>query len=237
MVITKDGIALSRIVTIYNGVDIARFAPPGVAQRSAARAQLGLGARDFVVGMVAAFRPEKNHDTFFAGLLQALPHMPDLKVLAVSAGPKLAQWREQIAVMALGIRIVFTGDVGDVVPYLWAMDAGCLTPGSNEGFSNAIIEQMAVGLPMIVTAVDGNAEAVVDGESGRVIAPFDTAALARALIELYADPSRTAAWGRAARERVEEKFSVVHMCAEHARLYRSLYRSEARAASHGAERD
>src|SRR6185437_15789688 len=103
------------------------------------------------------------------------------------------------------------------------MDVGCLTPGSNEGFSNAVLEQMAVGLPMVVTAVGGNAEAVVDGESGRVIDAFDTAGLARVLIELHTDSLRTAALGRAARQRVEAKFSLKHMCAEHVRLYRSLY--------------
>ena len=83
-----------------------------------------------------------------------------------------------------------------------------------------------------MTAVGGNPEAIVDGESGRVIAPFDTAALARSLIELYMDPPRTAALGRAARQRVEARFSLEHMCAEHTRLYRALYDRGARAASH-----
>ena len=62
------------------------------------------------------------------------------------------------------------------MPCLWALDVGCLTPGSNEGFSNAVIEQMAVGLPMIVTAMGGNAEAVLDGENGYVITPRDATA-------------------------------------------------------------
>jgi glycosyltransferase involved in cell wall biosynthesis len=232
----NDRIASARIVTIYNGVDTTRFSPPSAGQRSAARARLGLGAGDFVVGMLAGFRPEKNHDTFFAGLLQALADIPALKVIAVGAGPSLAQWRKDIAATELGARIVFTGDVADVVPYLWAMDVGCLTPATNEGFSNAVLEQMAVGLPMIVTAVGGNAEAVVDGESGRTIAPRDPAALARALAELYADPVRRAVLGNAARKRVEEKFSLEYMCAEHARLYRTLCGRGAAMSAHGADR-
>jgi len=221
-VLANDRIAADRIVTIYNGVDTTRFSPPDSGQRTYARARLGFGTHDFVVGMVAGFRPEKNHDTFFAGLLRALPDIPSLKVLAVGAGPTLAHWREQISGTDLNSRIVFTGDVADVVPCLWAMDVGCLTPGSNEGFSNAVIEQMAVGLPMIATAVGGNAEALQNGESGHIIAPGDDVALARALTVLYVEPLRRDAMGRAARSRVEEKFSLAHMCAAHALLYRSL---------------
>ena len=221
-VMANDHLPASRITTIYNGVDIARFTVPSAEQRRDARTRLGFAADDFVVGMVAGFRPEKNHEVFFAGLLQAAPSIPSLKVLAVGAGPLLAQVRERIAQTELGARTVFAGDVSDVVPRLWAMNVGCLTPGSNEGFSNAVVEQMAVGLPMIVTDVGGNAEAVADGENGRVIPPQDATALSSALIELHGNPARAAAMGRASRTRVEERFSLERMCAEHVRLYRSL---------------
>jgi glycosyltransferase involved in cell wall biosynthesis len=75
---------------------------------------------------------------------------------------------------------------------------------------------------MIVTDVGGNAEAVIDGENGRVIPPLDAAALSWALIDLHGNPARAAAKGRASRTRVEERFSLERMCAEHIRLYRSL---------------
>ena len=221
-VMANDHLPASRITTIYNGVDIARFIVPSAQQRGDARTRLGFAADDFVVGMVAGFRPEKNHDVFFAGLLQAAPSIPSLKVLAVGAGPLLAEFRERVAQTELGARTVFAGDVSDVVPCLWAMDAGCLTPGSNEGFSNAIVEQMAIGLPIIVTDVGGNAEAVIDGENGRVIPPQDATALSRALIDLHGNPACAAAMGRASRRRVEERFSLEQMCAAHAKVYRSL---------------
>jgi L-malate glycosyltransferase len=220
-VMANDHLPASRITTIYNGVDIARFIVPSAEHRRDARTRLGFAADDFVVGMVAGFRPEKNHDVFFAGLLHAVPRIPSLKVLAVGAGPLLAEFRERIAQSELGARTVFAGDVSDVVPCLWAMDVGCLTSGRNEGFSNAVVEQMAVGLPMIVTDVGGNAEAVIDGENGRVIPPQDAAAFSRALIDLHGNSAR-AVMGRASRTRVEERFSLERMCAEHMRLYRSL---------------
>jgi glycosyltransferase involved in cell wall biosynthesis len=221
-VIANDHLPASRITTIYNGVDISRFTMPTSEQRRDARARLGFAANDFVVGMVASFRPEKNHDVFFTGLLHATPRIPSLKVLAVGAGPLLTQFRERIARGELGARTLFARDVADVLPYLWSMDVGCLTPGSNEGFSNAVLEQMAVGLPMIVTDVGGNAEAVVDGENGRVIPRLDPGALAQALVDLHGVPALVGAMGRASRKRVEEKFSLDRMCAQHAQLYFSL---------------
>jgi glycosyltransferase involved in cell wall biosynthesis len=221
-VVQRDGLPAARIVTIHNGVDAQRFAVPTAAERQAARARLGFADDDFVVGMVAGFRPEKNHDVFFDGVAQAAPAIPGLRVLAVGAGELLDSYRRKLASSALGERVTFAGDVADVVPYLWAMDVGCLTPGSNEGFSNAVIEQMATGLPMIVTDVGGNAEAVVDGLNGAVIAPRDAAALAAALRRIHADAPARAAMGTASRRRVEESFSIEQMCAAHARLYRSL---------------
>jgi glycosyltransferase involved in cell wall biosynthesis len=221
-VIASDHLPASRITTIYNGVDVTRFAVPSAEQRSDARARFSFSASDFVVGMVAGFRPEKNHDVFFSGLLQAVSSIPSLRVLAVGAGPLLVQLREATAGTALGARTVFPGDVPDVVPYLWSMDVGCLTPGSNEGFSNAVVEQMSVGLPMVVTDVGGNAEAVVDGMNGRVIPPLDSGAIARVLIDLHGDPERRASMGRASRRRVEERFALGQMCTAHAKLYLSL---------------
>lgn len=221
-VIANDHLPGSRITTIYNGVDVARYSVPSAQQRRDARSHFGFGADEFVVGMVAGFRPEKNHDVFFTGLQQAMASIGSLKVLAVGAGPLLAQFREQIAQTELGAHTVFAGDVSDVVPYLWAMDVGCLTAGSNEGFSNAVVEKMAVGLPMIVTDVGGNTEAVLDGENGCVIQPGDATGLSLALIDLHRNPARAAAMGLASRRLVEERFSLERMCAEHARLYRSV---------------
>ena len=220
----QDCLPAQRVVTIYNGVDATRFHPPSSEQRRAARARLGWAEQDFVVGMVAGFRPEKNHDVFFDGLARAASAIPSLRVLAVGGGELLAEYRERAAGGESGGRTVFTGDVADVLPYLWALDVGCLTPGSNEGFSNAVIEQMATALPLIVTDVGGNAEAVVDGATGWVIPRLDAPALGLALVRTYEDAARRAAMGLAARARVEAKFSLEQMCAEHARLYVSLCR-------------
>jgi glycosyltransferase involved in cell wall biosynthesis len=221
-VTTRQGIDSSKIVKIYNGVDAAQFRPPIAAEALEARRRLGFTAQDFVVGMVAGFRSEKRHDVFFEGTLKALNQIETLKVLAVGAGPLLDYYRHAFRNGPLANRVTFTGDTADVRQYLWAMDVGCLVPSSNEGFSNAVLEKMAVGLPMIVTAVGGNAEAVVHDENGLVIPPSDSAALGDALVAIHDDPVKRATMGRSSRQLVEEKFSVDAMCAAHAELYLSV---------------
>lgn len=237
-VVANDHLPVSRTTTIYNGVDLTRFVVPSTGQKAEVRRRLGFAAEDFVVGMVAAFRAEKNHEVFFDALSRAAPEIPSLKVLAVGAGPLLGALRERLAGTPLEACTVFPGEVSDVLPFIWSFNVGCLTPGGNEGFSNAVVEQMAVGLPMVVTNVGGNAEAVVDGQNGFVVPAGDAAALSRALLEVHRDPRRAEVMGRVARGRAVERFSLERMCAEHARLYLSLCRagSEADAEPWGGRR-
>ena len=222
-VIANDRLDARRVVRIYNGVDAQAFVPPTPQQRGAARAQLGFSDGDFVVGTVAGFRPEKNHDVFFDGIHKALRTIAQLKVIAAGGGPLFEHYQQYCERLGLAERVIFTGAIHNVQRYLHAMDVGCLVPGGNEGFSNAVLEKMAMGLPMIVTDVGGNAEAVLEGDNGFVIPPRDAAAFATALERMHADPARTARMGQRSRQRVEEKYSLDGMWRAHAQLYRSLY--------------
>ena len=148
--------------------------------------------------------------------------LPSLKVLAVGGGPLLQHFRALYDTERFRTRIVFAGDVKDVAPYLRAMDVACLIPGKNEGFSNAVLEKMATGLPMIVTDVGGNAEAVIDGENGIVIPPSDTVAFHAALIRMHSDSAARIAMGRRSRQLVEERYGLQDMGRRHESLYLSL---------------
>jgi glycosyltransferase involved in cell wall biosynthesis len=221
-VAANDRLDPARLVRIYNGVDAREFRPPTAAEKAAARAQLKFAPDDFAVAMVAGFRPEKRHDVFFAGLKRALVRAPQIKVVLAGGGPLLGHYEQMCQREGLSGRVTFTGAVHDVNRYLHAVDAGCLVPGSNEGFSNAVLEKMAMGLPLIVTDVGGNAEAVVDGENGYIIPPSDEVAFSEALVKLSADPGRAAAMGQLSRRLVEQRFSLDSMWQAHASLYQAI---------------
>ncbi len=117
---------------------------------------------------------------------------------------------------------MFVGAVRDVHAYLHAMDVACLIPGANEGFSNAVLEKMATGLPLVVTDVGGNAEAVSHGCNGFVIPPKDVRALVEALTTLHANAAMRRVMGRESRRLVEKQFSLERMWRAHIELYRAL---------------
>jgi glycosyltransferase involved in cell wall biosynthesis len=91
-----------------------------------------------------------------------------------------------------------------------------------EGFANAILEGMAAGLPMIVTNVGGNSEAVIDGVTGLVVRPHDSEALGQAILELAANDATRSAMGKAGFERVEKHFNISRCVGNYVQLYEGL---------------
>jgi glycosyltransferase involved in cell wall biosynthesis len=220
----KERVRADKISVIYNGVDLANYSLPQARAREQARSTLGFGADDFVIGMCAWFRPEKDHQLLIDAYMQISETAPAAKLVLVGGGPLLEHYRRWLVDNKLEHRIKLTGPVDDVRPYLAALDVACLVPRSNEGFSNSILEKMATGLPLVVTDVGGNKEAITDGDNGFVIAPADRSALMRHLLALYRDAGLRARAGSSSRARVEQLFSLESMVDRHARLYLSMVR-------------
>lgn len=222
VVVAKEKVAREKIVTIYNGVDLHRFQPPTPTARREARARLGFHENDFVVGTVAWLRPEKNYPIFFHALSLIKEQIKELKVVVVGGGDKDKEYRQEAAARGLTAQVTFAGHRQDVRPLLQTFDVACLVPGRNEGFSNAILEKMAMGLPLVVTEVGGNAEAVLHEHNGLIIPPDDAESLADSLLALYRAPTRRLAMGICSRQRTEEKFSLTTMLSQHESLYLAL---------------
>jgi glycosyltransferase involved in cell wall biosynthesis len=118
-------------------------------------------------------------------------------------------------------QISFFGSRDDVADILAASDIGILA-SHQEGFSNAVLEGMAAGLPMVVTDVGGNAEAVLDGVTGLVVPARDPRRLAQAITQLAHDKQRRVAFGTAGRQRAAECFSQEQCKRRYDVLYRGL---------------
>jgi glycosyltransferase involved in cell wall biosynthesis len=127
----------------------------------------------------------------------------------------------QVREKGLQNRIRFLGERADVPDLLRASDMGILA-SHEEGFSNAILESMAAGLPMVVTNVGGNAEAIVDGHSGLVVPPGNPPALADAIMRLVEDSPLALALGTRARQRVHAHFSTKACVDRYEALYTGL---------------
>ena len=217
----QEGVPELRLGLIYNGVNTERFNDHDSG--SAMRAKLGLAESTFVMVIVANLIAHKGHRDLIEALGIAAPKLPaDWCVLMVGQDYGISgALREQARALGLESNIVFLGMRDDVPGILQAADVGLLC-SHEEGFSNAILEGMAAGLPMIVTSVGGNPEAVVDEETGIVVPPRDPPSLARAIVRLAEDAGLRAKFSAAARRRVTEKFSLEQSVASYDALYRAL---------------
>ena len=221
----REKIAAKQITTIYNGFDFADLAKVDQQRVAELRKRFNIGSSAFVIGNVSHFRPEKGYHIFFAAIRKVRPSIPGLRVIAVGAGePLFSEFKNEMEKEGLEKCVFLTGYVPNVLDYLSVMDICCLTPVSNEGFSNALLEQMAMGIPVIATDVGGNREAIVHGESGLIIPPNDVNALADAIMNLYKNKKLGKSFGENAKRRVESKFVVEKMIEQMEQFYREMYR-------------
>ena len=112
----------------------------------------------------------------------------------------------------------------DIPEMLHALDV-VVSPSLSEGFSNAILEAMAAGKPVIATRVGGSPEQIIDGVTGLLVPPQDAGAIAQALLTLLRSPGLRREMGTAAQRHVQENFSVAIMTRNHTRLYDDLLRA------------
>jgi glycosyltransferase involved in cell wall biosynthesis len=122
--------------------------------------------------------------------------------------------------LSLGIleRVRFMGQRNDIPQLMAASDVSVLA-SHEEGFSNVILESMAAGLPVIVTDVGGNREAVLDGATGWLVPEKNPREMAQKLVDLLQDPERAKSWGEIGRNRVKELFTIDKMVQGHTDLY------------------
>ncbi|MRH88262.1 glycosyltransferase [Nocardia sp. SYP-A9097] len=195
----------SKIKVIYNGVDPSAFE---IADDRAAAADIGVGADDLVVGIIAALRPEKDHTTFLEAARIIAEKVPAAKFLIVGDGPMRGVIEDRIRASGLGDRVILAGNRPDIAALLRAMDVVVLSSYSVECFPMALLEAMAAARPAVCTAVGGVPEMIADGETGYLVPPRNPEELARRLIEVLSDAPARRRMGLAARDRVETKFTL-----------------------------
>jgi L-malate glycosyltransferase len=215
----NEGVDATRTHCLPNGVDLRRFRPVGRGLRGLERRKLDLPEHAWLIGCVARMVPVKRHEDLIQGFAQIARAHPDAcLVLVGGGGPLEAQLRRQVDDFGVSRQVIFCGEVRNTERLLPLMDAFALA-SSTEGMSNAILEAMACGLPVVATSVGGNLELVEDGVTGYLVPPFCPGELASALGRLLEKREQARQMGRAARQRAAESFSLDVMIAAYARLY------------------
>ncbi|GAC1341855.1 MAG: hypothetical protein NVSMB23_13970 [Myxococcales bacterium] len=213
----REGVRDDRITVIRNGLDLAAF-----DARASRGPDPGVPDGGPVAVLVANLRHEvKRQEDFLEALALARAQVPGLRGWLVGEGQREAELKARAEALGLADAAHFLGRRLDVPALLRKATLGVLC-SRQEGLSNAVMEGMAAGLPMVVTDAGGNRELVRDGVNGYVVPPLNPQALAQAMVRVLEDRARARKMGSAGRAFVERELTMEAMIDAHEGVYRRV---------------
>lgn len=215
----RDGVRpRSGLLAVPNGIRIERFAPASARAREALVAELGWPQGSRIIGTVGRLQAVKDQATLVQAFARVHQAAPETRLLLIGDGALRAELEQRVVQQGLGDVVRFLGDRGDVDRLLRGLDIFALSSRS-EGYSVALLEACAAGLPIVATDVGGNREIVRDQANGLLVPAADPEALAAALARLLRAPELTSMMGRTGRQWVLAEGSFRTMAERYLRLY------------------
>lgn len=228
----KEGVPAQRVRTIYNGLDLARVQPAQTGRKEILKS-LKLPEQARFVTIMANMRahvrrPEpaclKDHPTFLRAAKRVSENVPDAAFIIAGEGELKESTQELAQSLGIANRTFFIGRCQDVGSLLSISDV-CVLSSRSEGFSNAILEYMAAGRPVVATDVGGTREAIVHSETGYLVAAGEHDRMGDYIISLLQDPEHARSIGESGKRRVNEKFSSLKQLQNVESLYTELLTS------------
>jgi glycosyltransferase involved in cell wall biosynthesis len=201
-----------RSMVLYNGVDTEHFSPGAAAvSGQEERRRLGISPQAFVVGTVGRLAPEKNQVALIDAIAELRRRGIEAVLLLIGQGKMRSELEQRAQARGVRPQVIFAGQLTDVRSSLSAMDVFVLPSTRVETFSNAALEAMSMGTPVILSDIGGATEMVSNGVEGFTLDRAELGSrLAPLLADLHANAELRQRMGRAARERVLREFS--HSC-------------------------
>lgn len=210
-----------KVTVIRNGIDTNRFIPNQTAKVNV-RAELGINQHSPLVGIVAALRPEKNHELFLSIAERTSRTIRDAQFVIVGEGPERAKIESIIAAKRLELNVRMLGNRNDTPQLLAALDAFLLT-SHNEANPVSILESLACGVPVVSTNVGSIAETVQEGITGYTVEAGDAEQATERLLRLLLDRNHAEQLGRNGRDLVHKTGSLNAMVDGYQKLIEKIY--------------
>jgi len=223
--LVDQGIKDSKVSVVYNGLDTSRLRR--TISREETLALLGLpqeadGSRRRFVTIVANMRHDvKDYPMFLRAAQLVSNPVSDAAFLLAGEGELTEQLRAFAKELGIEQRTHFLGRCDNIGAVLQVSDV-CVLSSKAEGFSNSILEYMAAACPVVATNVGGASEAIIEGETGYLVASGDESTMAERIIRLLREPEKARAMGERGRSIVEEKFSCEAQLERTEQLYETL---------------
>lgn len=220
-IVRQIGPIQDKVFTICNAVNLKPLERSG--DKTALCRQLGLKAKacSHLIATVGRLTEQKGHCHLIDAAATVVSAHPDAHFLFIGDGELKDELQQQVQQARLSANVHFLGVRDDVPDLLAAADLFVL-PSLWEGLSVALLEAMAAGKPIVATAVSGTVQAMSHGQTGLVVPPCDSQALADAIVQLLSNPVQAQAMGQAAKQHVAMNYSAQKQADEHLALYRQL---------------
>jgi L-malate glycosyltransferase len=216
--VREDGFPPEFIRVVHNGIDLDRFSTIAPDRQ---RFFPGLETSTLIVATGNMHSNVKGHPTLIEAARHICSKFPRVRFVLIGDGRRRAEVESKIVDLGLEQKILLLGSRQDVPELLACCDIAVL-PSRAEGFSNALLEYMAVGLPIVATRVGGNVEIIQHRTNGLLVSPDDPADLGGAISCLLENPTLASQLGTAARERVRRYFGLDQLTANVDALYTEL---------------
>lgn len=210
---------------IHNGIDMRRMKIAHETEKI--RKKFHIQSK-IVIGMVGAFSPRKDYYTFIKAAKVLISKNYDITFMAVGDGPDLKRCKSLVNEQE-NKKILFTGLQSDIESLVNLFDIGVLTTNQNvhgEGISNAIMEYMALGKPVVATKGGGTNELVIHAKTGFLIKNKDTEALVKNIELLIEDAALRKQMGEDGKQQIITNFSLNRMTENYIKLYHSLSKNK-----------
>ncbi len=208
-------------ICIYNGFNFERIS--NLKDKNEIRKKFNINSKK-VVGMVGGFFDRKDYETYINAALGVLSQRKDVTFVAVGEGPNLAKYKAMIP-SEYDSSFIFTGAQKDVESIINIFDIGVLATNSKvhgEGISNAILEYMALGKPVVATKGGGTNEIIVHNNTGILIEPHSLEVMANKILYLLKNPKESIVMGQEGKKRIGNFFSMDKMTNSYYELYQHL---------------
>jgi glycosyltransferase involved in cell wall biosynthesis len=202
----QSGVSREKIEVIYNSIALERFSPD-LIDREAVRKELGIDSNTIVVGTAGKLNPGKGVFDLLSAVHNLMGKFAAVKLMFVGDGPERNELEGEAERLSMQDRVIFTGVRKDVERMYAAMDIFVLPSSCEEAFGMVLIEAMAMGKPVVATAVGGIPEVIENEVNGILVPPQEIHALALAILRYMDDRAFADRVALEGRKSVEQRFS------------------------------
>ncbi len=218
-VLREHDVEESKLEVIRSAVETQQFAEP--TDCAFMRDEFNVPDDAFVIASAAQLIPRKGHKYLLQAMADIRSTHPHVRLAIFGQGPLEDELRAQAAALGLGGCVQFAGFREDLDTYFGCLDL-FVHPALSEGLGVATLKAQAAGVPVVGFEAGGLPEAVLHGKTGLLVPPEDTDALRRAILRLVDDDALRAQYSAAARQRMQDEFSIETMVQKHVALYESI---------------